>query len=361
MKMHLNQKEASRLLPTDIVFQSAFWSDVKSRLGWKSLVFDFTSSGPDGDVLILTKSVLPGISVAYVPQGPEFGPEPDQYGLFLEALSAAISRHLDPAVTFIRYDLPWESPYTIDSANASVQDERFERPEARLQELRMNFGTNSWNLRKAVVDLTFADRVVLDLSRNEEEILSDMKPKTRYNIRLAQRRGVEVFQVSPNLLPAFYKLYRQTAERNHFPLCEYKHFAALFPAESSAPGSPEILFLLAEHNRDLLAGAIIVISGRTATYLFGASLNEKRNLMAPCALQWAAMQIARSKGCLHYDLGAVSPAKDPTHPHFGLYRFKTGFGGKIVHQSGSWDYPLNEGSYAAFRNSETVDGVLRTI
>lgn len=330
-------------------------------MGWEPLAFDFTYSGPDGDVLILTKSVLPGISVAYVPQGPEFGPEPDQYGLFLEALSSSISRHLDPAVTFIRYDLPWESPYPINSANASAQDERFERPEARLQELRMNFGSKSWNLRKAVADLTFADRVVLDLSRNEEEILSDMKPKTRYNIRLAQRRGVEVFQASPNLLPAFYKFYRQTAERSHFPPCEYKHFAALFPAESSAPGSPEILFLLAKHNRDLLAGAIIVISGRTATYLFGGSSNEKRNLMAPYAVQWIAMQIARDKGCLRYDLGAVSPGKDPDHPFFGLYRFKTGFGGKIIHQTGSWDYPLDDGGYQVFRNSETVDGILRTI
>jgi len=225
----------------------------------------------------------------------------------------------------------------------------------------MNFGTKSWNLRKAVVDLTFADRVVLDLSRNEEEILSDMKPKTRYNIRLAQRRGVEVFQASPNLLSAFYKLYRQTAERNHFPLCEYKHFAALFPAESSAPGSPEILFLFAKHNRDLLAGAIIAISGRTATYLFGASSKEKRNSMAPYATQWTAMQITRSKGCLHYDLGAALPTKDPGHPFFGLYPFKTGFGGKIVHRSGCWDYPLEFAGYETFRNSETIDGILRTL
>ena len=360
MKMHLYQKEASQLLPTDIIFQSAFWSDVKSRLGWKPLAFDFASSGPDGDVLVLTKSVLPGISVAYVPQGPEFGPEQDQYGLFLEALSSAISRHLDFSVTFIRYDLPWESPYAINAANTSVQEERFERPEARLQELRMNFGTKSWNLRKAVVDLTFADRLMLDLNRNEEEILSDMKPKTRYNIRLSRKKGVKVRRASPHHLPDFYELYRQTADRNGFQLCEYKHFAALFPTDSSDPDRPEIVFLLAEHNGDILAGAIVVISGRTATYLFGASSSEKRNLMAPYAVQWAAMQIARAKGCLRYELGAVSPGKDPDHPFFGLYRFKMGFGGKIVHQSGTWDYPLDEGGYQVLRNSETLDGILRT-
>jgi lipid II:glycine glycyltransferase (peptidoglycan interpeptide bridge formation enzyme) len=238
-----------------------------------------------------------------------------------------------------------------------VKGQRFARPEARLQELRMNFGTKSWNLRKAVVDLTFADRLVVDLSRNDEEILSGMKPKTRYNIRLAQKRGVEVLHASPNLLPAFYELHRQTAERNHFPVCEYRHFAALFVVELSAP--TEILFLVAKHERDLLAGAIIVISGRTATYLFGASSNEKRNMMAPYAIHWTAMQIARAKGCLRYDFGAVSPVKDPDHPYFGLYRFKTGFGGEIVHQSGSWDYPLDDSGYEVFRNSETFDGIIR--
>ena len=361
MKIHLQQKEAQELLPTDIVFQTAFWSAVKSRLGWNSLAFDFTSSGPDGDVLVLTKTLYPGISMAYVPQGPEYGPDRDQYGLFLEALSEAISGHLDPTVAFIRYDLPWESQYATNTDDGSEQQEWSTHPEPRLQELRMNFGTKSWNLRKAVVDLTGADTVVLDLTRNEEQILSDMKPKTRYNIRLAQRRGVRVFPASPDLLPDFYELYRQTALRNHFYPGEYGHFSTLFSALSCHPQSSEILFLLASHNQDLLAGAIIVISGRTATYLFGASSNEKRNLMAPYAIQWTAMQLARAKGCLRYDLGAVSPTKDPDHPFYGLYRFKTGFGGKIVHRSGCWDYPLEFGGYETFRNSETIDGILGTM
>jgi len=360
MKVSLEQKEAGELLPTDIVFQTGFWSTVKSRVGWRPLAFDFTSSGIDGDFLVLTKNLLPGIAVAYVPQGPEGNPEPDQYGLFLEALSGEIKRHLDPAVAFIRYDLPWESQYADSTVDACSQRQSFERPEARLQELRMNFGTKRWNLRKAIVDLTFADRLVLDLDRKEDEILSGMKPKTRYNIRLAERRGVKVFPATPDLLPLFYELYRQTAERNRFSPCDYRHFAALFPAEFLDPDSPEILFLLAEHNRDLLAGAIIVISGETATYLFGASSNVKRNLMAPYAIQWTAMRMARAKWCLHYDLGAVSPGRDPDHPYFGLYRFKTGFGGKIVHQSGSWDYPLDERGYTIFRNSELIDGILPT-
>jgi lipid II:glycine glycyltransferase (peptidoglycan interpeptide bridge formation enzyme) len=361
MEIQLKQKKTGEVFPTDIVFQTAFWSSVKSQLGWKPLAFDFDSPGLQGDVLVMTRASLTGISMAHVPQGPEFCPDIDHYGIFLEALSDAISKYLDPGTAFIRYDLPWESPYSVETANDSIEPELFRRPEARLQELRMNIGTKGWNLRKAVINHTFADKVVVDLREHEEKIMSQMKPKTRYNIRLAQKKGVNVFPSTPDLLPAFYDLYRQTAKRNRLHLCDYKHFFSLFSALSSSDDTCEILFLLASHGHDLLAGALVVISGQTATYLFGASSNEKRNLMASYAIHWTAIQLARSKGCLSYDLGAVSPEKDPEHPFYGLYRFKTGFGGKIVHQSGSWDYPLNDNDYNVFRNCETFDGFFHTV
>jgi len=92
--VHLKPKEARTLLPTDVLFQTAFWSQVKSQLGWKALAFDFSSSNLRGDVLVLTKTFGNNITAAYVPQGPEFGPHPDDYGLFLEALSDAMISHL---------------------------------------------------------------------------------------------------------------------------------------------------------------------------------------------------------------------------------------------------------------------------
>ena len=357
MEIELKPKETGKVFPTDIVFQTSFWSAVKSHLGWKSLAFDLTSPGLHGDVLVLTKTSASGISMAYVPQGPEFCPRIENYGIFLEALSESITRYLDPGAAFIRYDLPWESPYADITFGMIAETDIFERPEARIQELRMNFGTKSWNLRKSAVNYTFADKIVIDLNQSEEKILSEMKSKTRYNIRLACKKGVNVFRASPALLPVFYDLYRQTAQRNRLHLCDYGHFSALFSGLSSSDKSCEILFLLACHENDLLAGAIFVISGRTATYLFGASSNRKRNLMASYAIHWKAIQVAQSKGCFSYDLGAVSPSKDPDHPFYGLYRFKTGFGGKIVHQTGSWDYPLDEKNYNFFRNCETLDNL----
>ncbi len=354
MEILLQPKEADSLFASDIVFQTFFWSQVKSRLGWRPNAFDLYCPGFKGDLLVLTKTFDNDVSVAYVPQGPESGPEPENYGLFLESLSDVLTDHMDTPVAFIRYDLPWKSQYLEEERDKRGRIGWPGRPEARLQEIRMNFGTNSWNLRKAVTDLTVADAVHVDLDAGEDEILSRMKPKTRYNIRLAERKGVSVFFASIELLPVFYELYCQTAERNGFPMCGYEYFSALFSAPASDPESPERHFLLATHGDRFLAGAILTISERTATFLFGASSNEKRNLMASYAIQWAAMRLARAKGCLVYDMGAVAPAPDPDHPFYGMYRFKTGFGGKVIHRSGSWDYPLSERTYELFRNQETI-------
>ncbi len=292
------------------------------------------------------------MSFAYVPQGPESGPGSEKYGLFLEVLSQAIVKYMDSSIAFIRYDLPWESQYAANAINGQTWSGY---PEQRLQELRMNIGTYTWNLRKAAVDMTVADTLIIDLARTEEAIFADMKPKTRYNIRLAQRKEVRVFNASLEMLPVFYKLYLQTAKRNGFIPGSYRHFFALFSALVLNPGSSEILFLLAAKDENILAGAIIAISGRQAVYLYGASANEQRNLMGPYALHWKGIKLAREKGCLTYDMGAVSPAPDPGHPFYGMYRFKTGFGGKIVHRSGTWDYPLALPGYMAFHNFELLN------
>lgn len=354
MNITLRQKDACALFPTDILFQTVFWSTVKSQLGWEPHAFDLSSSAAAGDVLVLTRSYGDGITAAYVPQGPEHGPDPEQYGPFLEELSNALAGHINREVSFIRYDLPWQSQYSENGASI-VPGQLWEgRPEARLREMRMNFGTRSWNLRKSPIDLTVADTFILDISGSEEEILARMKPKTRYNIRLAERRGVRVFEASADMLPVFYDLYCQTADRNGFPACEYKYFAALFSAVACRPDGSEVRFLLATLNGDMLAGAIIAISGRTGVYLFGASSNENRSVMGPYAVQWEAIKLARTKQCITYDMGAVPPSNDTDHPFYGMYRFKAGFGGNIVHRSGSWDFPFDDESYGRFRNAEAL-------
>lgn len=218
----------------------------------------------------------------------------------------------------------------------------------------MNMGTRFWNIRKSFEDMTVASSLVVDIAGSESGILERMKPKTRYNIGLAQRKGVTIHEVNADSLHDFHTLYCQTARRNGFKPCGYTHFAAMFQCLASSPDRSELLFLLARHGRDILAGAIVGISGKAANFLYGASSNTKRNFMAPSLMHWTAMLHARERGCVTYEMGAVSPGLDNTSPFHGLYRFKTGFGGRIELRSGSWDYPIDHEAYRTFCNTESL-------
>jgi len=344
--LDLSAKTPQALMPTDIIFQTPYWAQVKSRLGYKPLAFDLESKRC-GDVLVLLQPCGEK-KIAVVPQGPEYVPDEENYGPFLENFSLSLAEQLGPDVAFIRYDLPWKSLY----ADEMKKREWTAFPEPRIREMRMNMGTRHWNIRKSFNDLTVASSLVVDLDGNEEAIMARMKVKTRYNIGLAQRKGVTVRTVNAENLPEFHALYCQTAQRNGFAQCSYENFAALFKCRFADRGNSELVFLLASHGTDILAGAIIAVSGKAANFLYGASSNHKRNLMAPYLMHWTAMNLARTHGCLTYEMGAVSPGMDPAHPFHGMYRFKTGFGGRIELRSGSWDFPLDQDAYRSFCNTE---------
>jgi lipid II:glycine glycyltransferase (peptidoglycan interpeptide bridge formation enzyme) len=347
--LEISQKTPQALLPTDIIFQTPYWAQVKSRLGFKPLAFDLAAQ-KCGDALVLLQP-FGQKKIAVVPQGPEFAPDEENYGPFLEEFSLALAKDLGPDVAFIRYDLPWKSHYADEMRTWGWTA----FPEPRIREMRMNMGTRHWNIRKSYTDLTVASSLVVDLIDGEETILSRMKPKTRYNIGLAQRKGVTVRTVSADDLPKFHALYCQTAERNGFSPCSYDNFAALFKCRFKGRHDSDLIFLLASHGSDDLAGAIVGISGKAANFLYGASSNHKRGLMAPYLMHWTAMLLARHRGCLTYEMGAVSPGLDPAHPFHGMYRFKTGFGGRIELRNGSWDYPLDQDAYRSFCNTESLD------
>ncbi|GAB6059720.1 lipid II:glycine glycyltransferase FemX [Desulfonatronum parangueonense] len=341
--IQLSSKSTCELYPTNILYQSRYWAQVKKTSGLQTLAYEIVSSKNWGDVLVLIQRNKDNDLYACIPQGPEFAPRVDEYGPFLEDFSESLIDSFDQDIAFIRFDLPWASPYAEE-----MQENGWSAfPETRLQELRMNMGTRNWKLRKASMDMSVPSSLVVEISGSEQTILSRMKPKTRYNIGLARRKDVLVQRTTMERLPAFYDLYRQTALRNGFFLQEYSKFAAMFLVQARNPMNSEVSLLLAHHGSDLLAGAIVAISGRTAYYLYGASADMKRNFMAPYLLHWEAMLYAKDHGCTAYDMGGVSPGSDPRHRFHGLYRFKTGFGGKVELRSGSWDYPVDQKKYEA--------------
>jgi peptidoglycan pentaglycine glycine transferase (the first glycine) len=165
---------------------------------------------------------------------------------------------------------------------------------------------------------------LLDISADPDSILAGMKQKTRYNIRLGSKRGVEVREGSAADLEEFYALYRETAARDGFhihPLPLYRNMFGLFW------DSGRFCLLLARFHGKLIGAVTLLRFGATCWYLQGASSGEHRNLMATYVLQWEAIRWAREAGCTLYDFRAVPDILDEGQDMYGVYRFKEGFGG----------------------------------
>ena len=191
--------------------------------------------------------------------------------------------------------------------------------------------------------------IAMDLSKTEEELLVQMHEKTRYNVRLAERRGVLVKQVPADSgIKTFWELLEETAERDGFsahPRAHYEKLAEVF-SESQDASSPHARLYAAEYRDTPLAAALIMFHAGTATYLHGASSNEHRELMAPHLLHWHIMQDAKAAGYATYDFWGI----DDKNPYWaGITRFKRGFGGSEFSYSDSYDIISSGMWYGAYR------------
>ena len=354
MDVRVLPKPVDSLMATRLIQQTTFWSRVKKNLGWRVLAFDIEADSlPSGDVLILLRDVGGGRSIAYSPFGPENLPDTDRRGEYLAALSSELKRGLGPHCLFTRWDLPWISPYAGDEDRYDSQGWWLGPPETRLRELRMNWGVREVGLRKSPSDILPPDTILVDLRGDEQALMARMKPKTRYNIRLASRRGVTVREGGLPDMDLWQKLYQATARRNSIVPHGERYFHAL---AAGGKFDARVRLLIAEKGSRPLAAMFLSTSADRATYLYGASSGEDRNLMAPYALQWAAMGLAKNEGCTSYDLFGVAPRPDPTHPLYGLFMFKMGFGGTLIHRQGAWDYPYDEKAYSIYLAGESTCG-----
>jgi lipid II:glycine glycyltransferase (peptidoglycan interpeptide bridge formation enzyme) len=176
----------------------------------------------------------------------------------------------------------------------------------------------------------------LDLrGRDKDELLADFHSKTRYNIRYAYRKGIDVnTSCEREQLDAFYELLQITAERDEFGIRSYDYFVYIWE-HIIRPGLGKLV--VAEHDGQPLAGAIAFRNGPRVWYVYGASSNEKRNLMPTYAVQWELICWAKELGCHTYDFRGVSGDLDPDNPLYGLYRFKKGFDAKMFELAGEFD------------------------
>ncbi|MCL7454685.1 MAG: aminoacyltransferase [Anaerolineae bacterium] len=299
--------------PTGHVLQSWAWGALKDRFGWRvqRLAVD---SAP---CQVLYRPLPAGLgSLAYVPKGPAV----DLHSGALPALLGAIR----PLARRQRAICLKIEPNRADDPSLSE----------RLQVLGFEPSPQTVQPRRTIV---------VDLDDDPETLLANMKQKTRYNIRLAARRGVTVRPASEADLPAFYELMETTAERDEFGIHSRAYYEAVYrlfvPAGQGC-------FLLAEHEGLLLAALVVVAFGDVACYMYGASSDELRNLMPTYLLQWESMLWSKEQGCRTYDLwGVPDRDQDALEDEFtqrsdglwGVYRFKRGFGGRLERSMGAWD------------------------
>ncbi len=372
--------EAETLDSNTILLQTGFWGRFKSMFGWKAypLLLRFETGEIDKKhrvvslkLLLLTRRVGKLISFGYVPFGPDGslirsqGDKSIEPGNFLTEISGAISdfllEHEGERLSFIRYDLPWgysvgqpseRALYSgllcFDSVNLNP-GERDSVLFALSSIPRVQFGSGMIVLRKSPVDIQPPSTVILSIDGEEDEILGAMKSKTRYNIRLSMKRGVKVREGGIEDIPLWYDMYSETAKRDRIAIHSRVYYESLFKlAEGYGDDAPDLRLLLAEVDGEVVAGNIMAIKGEAAWYLYGASTNRYRNLMPTYALQWQSILTARANGCRYYDLFGIPPEGDPSHPMYGLYRFKTGFGGTIFHRFGCYDAVLDTSSYFVY-------------
>jgi len=315
------------------LLQSGFWGSFKQSHGWEPRGFAVGLNGVPREefpLLVLLRPLLRLFTIAYVPFGPAREPGADRW-IFLSALAKALRDNLPRTTMVIRFDLPW----TL----------RGEGPVAALAP----------RVVKSPHDMQPASTVVVDIAPPLDVVIAAMKSKTRYNIRLAEKKGVKVAQGGAEDVDAWYAIYRETSRRDRIGIHSRGYYSDLLEtARTYAGARPDIRLLLATHEGTLLAGTIVAFWKDRAAYLYGASSGEKRNLMPTYALQWEAIRLARDAGCTSYDLFGVPPRPDPGHPMFGLYQFKTGFREEVRERWGTWDVPCRPAAYACYLAAEAA-------
>lgn len=314
-------------LPAPHVLQSWEWGAVKAQTGWQAnrRVLRDEDGKPQAALQFLTRQLLPliPIRIGYIPKGPVV----DWHNVrMVEAVLDQVERLARRNnCIFVKIDAD------VDEAGSDGT------------RLRNALRQRGWQFSREQIQ--FKNTASNDLRQDEETLLEGMKSKWRYNIRLAERRGISVRLGGAADLPAFYALYQETGQRDGFlirPFAYYQttwesYLAAQQEANNPAGGA----LLLAEHDEEEkpVAGIFVMRYGERAWYFYGASSERRRRDMPNYLLQWEAMRWARTRGCSVYDWwGAPTKIDDPNDPLQGVWQFKQGFGATFEAHIGAWDY-----------------------
>ncbi|MCI0521865.1 MAG: peptidoglycan bridge formation glycyltransferase FemA/FemB family protein [Chloroflexi bacterium] len=368
--------------PLAHVLQTWEWGQAKVRNGWKPLYLVWKQAGevqPRAAAQVLQRRVGAGgfaaqLSVMYAPKGPLLADWAD------DDLRESVLRGLQQAARqagaiFIKIDpdlaLGWGTPGGEGSKENPLGEQVIDHLRAA-----------GWRFSPEQVQ--FRNTALVDLQADEADMLARMKQKTRYNIRLAERKRVRVRRGRAEDVALLYEMYRETARRDGFVIREGGYYRDLWGAfieegergdgkgtaeggERGKEGKTDVVTtmgegegsrwdvkrpgaeaLIAEVEGEAAAGVILFHFARRAWYMFGMSRDIHREKMPNALLQWEAMRRAREAGCEVYDLWGAPDEFVESDPLWGVYRFKEGLGGYVERRIGAWDYPVRPFYYRMY-------------
>ena len=332
--------------PSFALLQSWDWGVFKVKLGWRVYRIAVESRGKIvAGAQLLIKPFPLGLSVAYVPRGP--------IGQWLSEDTASL---LLPELIRI----------------ARINKAIFLKIEPTAEnDLKTHNLLNQHQFCHSRITNQPQTTIVLDINQRQDDILLQMRKKTRQYIHRAEREGIEVRFGSSCDLPAYYDLMRLTGKREHFAPRTQKYYQAEWETFSA---NHQGALLLAFYKDQLIAVRAIYRFGQHAAEFHGGSLTVS-SLHPNYLLVWHAIKWAQAQGCVTYDLwgipdeigmifskGSEPPVVDRTDGLWGVYQFKTGFSKNIVSYIGPYDYVCQPQLYALITNrfvrGETVDGFI---
>jgi len=312
--------------PNAHLLQTSEWGELKSAFGWKPVR---VVNGDVGAQILFRKLPL-GLTIGYIPKGP-IGKGDSEFWLEIDNVCRQ-----NRAVFY-----KWE----IDAWDALEDDFIFDRAS-------IMFCPQKAGLKDSPHNIQPPRTLIVDIKDSEQEILVRMKQKTRYNIRLAEKKGVTVRAWDD--IESFHEMMLLTGGRDGFGVHSLEYYRRAY--ELLQPKQMGEL-LVAEYEGKPLAALFIARNGNRAYYLYGASTDEERNRMPTYILQWKAMKWAKARGCEEYDLWGVPDEDESTleaifekrHDGlWGVYRFKRGFGGQLKRAVQAMDRVYNPLLYWAY-------------
>ena len=317
--------------PAGGITQSSNWHYVKG-IDWKAaIIMSKTPDGaPRGGLSVLARGVpLVGHAILYAPRGPVCDFHDREVLEELFAGVKEVTQHYGGCKLTI-------DPYVMST------DQEFIDIMADMGFTR-NLGAGGFE----TIQPRFIYRLYFN-GRSEEEVFAAFGQKTRYNIRLAEKHGVEIRQCKEDALDDFMRLMKMTGERDGFTTRSRAYFKNMLHYLKDRGR-----LYMAYYNGAAVAGAIVSNYAGKACYLYGASDNAHRNVMPNYLLQWEMIRWAMQTGCTVYDFQGISGnIDDENDPLYGLYRFKKGFNGQVDELAGEFEYILHP------RGAKAADAVM---